>query len=294
MDKPKIKLRPPTKDERLKGLPKTKNEAILRRLTRFIPEDGVERIIRNYGSKAAPSGNVTRAWRRHLNRGGGSSGSRKQNEAFATPPGVDKALFSRAVTHFNSIGLEADHIYEIARTANGIRFIEETGRGTREQFFKQFLDAGIYLGNDERNLQGLDPETHRQKNLDYMTLDQALQNLEQKYSFSQFSIPGLGFLENAVHKLDIAKDLFTFGNDQSNLDMVNNVANAELEGHKVFDMPINGVAVGRNDPNTDIGKNLGEKLGKQISDSVNNASNGIKKALKNGSKAVDTNGISTI
>jgi len=66
---PRIKLRQPTAEERAAGLPKTKAEALKMGIIRFIPEDGDERIIRNYGSRSAPSGRVTRERQRKQSRG---------------------------------------------------------------------------------------------------------------------------------------------------------------------------------------------------------------------------------
>lgn len=65
----KKQLRQPTAEERAAGLPKTKAEALKMGIIRFIPEDGDERIIRNYGSRSAPSGRVTREKERKQSRG---------------------------------------------------------------------------------------------------------------------------------------------------------------------------------------------------------------------------------
>ena len=39
-------------------LPKTKQEAIALGTTRFVPEDGIERVLRQYGSKKFPNGSI--------------------------------------------------------------------------------------------------------------------------------------------------------------------------------------------------------------------------------------------
>ena len=63
------KLREPTAAQRSSGLPTTKQEAIKLGITRFIPSDGKERIIRQYGSRKFPNGSIELASSRAANRG---------------------------------------------------------------------------------------------------------------------------------------------------------------------------------------------------------------------------------
>ena len=65
----KKKLRQVTNKDRLKGLPKSREEAIKRGITRYLRGDE-EWVIRNYGSKTAPKGRDTRAALRKASRGG--------------------------------------------------------------------------------------------------------------------------------------------------------------------------------------------------------------------------------
>lgn len=62
-------LKAPTAKDYENGLPTSKQEAIKRGLTRFIGSDGEERVIRNYGSKSFPTGQVQKAKTRAQNRG---------------------------------------------------------------------------------------------------------------------------------------------------------------------------------------------------------------------------------
>lgn len=154
-------LRPPTKAERAAGLPTSKQEAIKRGLSRFMHPDGEERIIRNYQSKSAPSGRVTKVSERKGSRGGGTGGSRQLNEKLATPDDADKKAFNRAMSKANSQGYDGDHRNEVSRTAEGIRFKEASGRGTRQQYHKNMRDAGISVGNQADNVQPLPPDVNQ-------------------------------------------------------------------------------------------------------------------------------------
>ena len=155
------KLRAPTKAERAAGLPTSKAEALEKGLSRFLPEDGVERIIRNYGSRKFPKGVIARASNRKATRGGGTDGSRAINEALATPEGADRKAFGRAMADANAKGMDGDHIQEISRTAEGIRFKESSGRGTRSQYHKNMAAAGVPVGNQAANVQPLSPDVNQ-------------------------------------------------------------------------------------------------------------------------------------
>lgn len=145
-----------------KKLPRSKAQAIDKGLNRFIGKDGQLREIRRFGSSRYPQGVVERWSSRNQNRGGGTGGTRQVNEKLATPPWADKNEFGQAMSKANAMGLDGDHIREISRTAEGIRWLESTGRGTAEQMFASYEAAGLPLGNQAGNVQPLDPVLNQQ------------------------------------------------------------------------------------------------------------------------------------
>lgn len=95
----------------------------------------------------------------------------------------------------------------------------------------------------------------------------------------------LNYISRATNAVQNGIDMFMFG--QNGGELVEAVADSELMGNPVFNTNINGVAVGANDPTTDVGKRAGDAIG-------NGIKNGVE-ALKNGSKINgDTNGITTM
>ena len=62
-------LREPTSKQRSAGLPTSKKQAIELGITRFIPADGKERVIRQYGSRKFPNGSIELDSSRRANRG---------------------------------------------------------------------------------------------------------------------------------------------------------------------------------------------------------------------------------
>ena len=153
-------LRLPKGDE-WKELPTSKTQAIKLGLNRFIPEDGQLREIRRFGSRLYPKGKVELWSSRSANRGGGSSGSRQQNEQLSTPPWADKTSYNKARANANSMGLDADHIRAIARTAEGIKWLESTGRGDRDRLWDSYERAGLPLGNQAGNIAPEDSATNQ-------------------------------------------------------------------------------------------------------------------------------------
>lgn len=148
-----MQLRPPTEAERAAGLPKTKSEAIKRGLTRFIGDDGVERIIRNYGSKSKPVGRVTPAPSRKTSLQSNSS-RRNDNLNISTPPkSRTKANYLAAnakMAAARTDGLVGDHITDVARSGNGLRSLGDTLR--QELYFDRFKKAGVPLGHTPENI----------------------------------------------------------------------------------------------------------------------------------------------
>ena len=132
------------------------------------PSDGKRYTIRNldnprhkknYGGQG---GRDETSAARKVNRGGGNDGSRAINEKLATPPGSDKKAFGKAMADANAKGMDGDHIQEISRTAEGIRFKEAQGRGTRAQYHANMAKAGVPVGNQAANVQPLPPKVNQQ------------------------------------------------------------------------------------------------------------------------------------
>ena len=182
------KLKAPSKAQRAAGLPTSKAEAVKAGLTRFIPEDGVERIIRKYGTEKYPVGTVETAASRKGNRGGGTDGSRAINEQLATPKGADKKSFGKAMADANAQGMDGDHIREVSRTAEGIRYKETSGRGTRLEFHDNYEKAGVAVGNQAGNVQALDPDINqRVKPAQLRAMDNGIAAAKGSYNGLVFS-----------------------------------------------------------------------------------------------------------
>lgn len=183
------KLKAPTRAQRAAGLPTSKKAAIQKGITRFIdPESGREKVIRNYGSKSHPRGQVQDAALRKANRGGGTGGSRAINEKLATPDGADKKAFGKAMSDANAQGLDGDHIAEVSRTAEGIRYKEASGRGTRQQFHDNYKKAGVAIGNQAGNVQALDPDINqRVKPAQLRAMDNGIAAAKGSYNGLVFS-----------------------------------------------------------------------------------------------------------
>ena len=164
-----------------KKLPRSKAQAIDKGLNRFIGKDGQLREIRRFGSSRYPQGVVERWSSRNQNRGGATGGSRQLNEQLATPPWADKTKFSTAMADANAMGLDGDHIREISRTAEGIRWLESTGRGTAKQMFDSYEKAGLPLGNQAGNVQPLNPKLNQQvKPAELRAMDESIQRAGQQ------------------------------------------------------------------------------------------------------------------
>ena len=112
-----IKLREPTNDERKNGLPKSKQEALDLGLTRFIPKDGKERIIRQYGSAKFPNGSIEYASTRKANRG--SKGRRSEAEKIATPDSELRKQANIKMSEMRSRGNVGHHGIPVASVAAG-------------------------------------------------------------------------------------------------------------------------------------------------------------------------------
>tara|TARA_R100000084_G_C4608892_1_gene127009 strand:- start:41 stop:835 length:795 start_codon:yes stop_codon:yes gene_type:complete len=202
-----------------KKLPRSKAQAIDRGLNRFIGKDGQLREIRRFGTSRYPQGTVERWSSRSQNRGGGTGGTRQLNEQLATPPWADKTKFSTAMSDANAMGLDGDHIREISRTAEGIRWLESTGRGTAEQMFASYEKAGLPLGNQAGNVQPLDPKLNQQvKPAELRAMDESIKRAGRQ---SDAVFKGLRTLNGAIRFGDTVQtgvDIFQQGQTGSELD----------------------------------------------------------------------------
>ena len=95
------------------------------------------------------------------NRGGGNDGTRAKNEQLATPDGANRRAFGRAMAEANARGMDGDHIAEVSRTAEGIRWKEQKGRGDRDQYHENYRRAGVSIGNTAGNVQPLPPDVNQ-------------------------------------------------------------------------------------------------------------------------------------
>ena len=172
------RLRAPTTEERRKGLPTSKADALKAGLTRFIPKDGEERIIRNHGSRSKPNGTVVRASNRKATRGGGSDGSRARAENVSTPPGTNRNAFGAAMTAARQQGMDGDHINDVARTGRGYK-----GKAMRRRLkmMGRFASVGTATGNHPFNVQPLSvDDNQRVKPGDQRALDNKLKEMNQR------------------------------------------------------------------------------------------------------------------
>ena len=110
---------------------------------------------------------------RKANRGG-LGDQRAQNEKLATPTGANKKAYGQAIADASSKGKEAHHNRPIARTAEGIRFVESTGRSTRENVQEAYSKTGQPLGNQAGNMMPLYTQKHQQVHAQYDAMDQAI------------------------------------------------------------------------------------------------------------------------
>ena len=141
-------LKPPTKADRAAGLPTSKQEAIDRRLTRFI-SDGEEWVIRNYGSATAPEGRLARAANRKATRGAGPGSRRERNETLSTPPWADRNAFGEAMHSANRQNMEGHHATPIYLTGNALA---EMSPSRQMQYHLRMRAAGVDIGNQSGNV----------------------------------------------------------------------------------------------------------------------------------------------
>lgn len=235
------------------NLPASKEEALKLLINRYIPEDGQLREIRRYGSRLYPDGKVEKAASRKGNRGGGTGGSRQINEELATPQGADRGAFLDAMAAANAQGMDGDHIREISRTAEGIRFKESTGRGTAEELFAAYDAVDSPLGNQAGNVQPLPPQINQQiKPAELRAMDAAIAVAGQaedavfdKLQWLQSMGAGVRFGFAKFNQVKNGYDLFMWG------------ATGEAQAEELADV-LPGM---RPDPETDLGKRAGDYIG---------------------------------
>ena len=165
-------LRLPVGDEWL-SLPATKELAIQRGLSRFVPEDGNLRIIRRYGSRLYPTGKIELDVSRKKNRGGPNN-QRLVNEALATPQWADRNAYLQAMSDAAGKGKEGHHNRPVSRTAEGIRFSEQRGRSSAEQIHSAYEKVNQPLGNQKGNIEAEYTQRHNQIHRQYDAMDDGI------------------------------------------------------------------------------------------------------------------------
>ena len=170
----KRQLRPPTETERLQGLPTTKAAALEQGITRFVPEDGEERIIRQYGSKKFPVGSVEKASTRKVNRG---SGARRRIAQASTPPGADPAAFGRAMASAALRGMEGHHIVPLFLSGKAVLDMTASRAAA---YFERFQKAGVPLGDTAENIMPVSKAQHRQIHKEGEAVQSKLQSMEAR------------------------------------------------------------------------------------------------------------------
>ena len=183
----RTRLRAPTTEERRKGLPTSKADAIKAGLTRFIPEDGEERIIRNYGSRARPSGNIALATTRDDTRDSKTSlglSRRTRNEKISTPRSGNRRqqtiAYQRARQAAKSAGKDHHHKTPVFLTGNALAQMDRRRRAT---YHRRMRKAGTPTGNTAENVSA---ETrgprgsHRRAHIEGEALQNRLKIAEQQ------------------------------------------------------------------------------------------------------------------
>lgn len=185
------KLRAPTQSERAAGLPRTKAEAVKQGITRFVPEDGVERIIRQYGSRKFPSGSIEKVPSRKANRG---AGLRTQLAKASTPVGADKVEFGKAMAKAAAAGKEGHHITPLFLSGKAV--LDMTTQRAA-QYFERFKQAGVALGDVAENIMEVTQQEHRKIHQEGQALQRKLKTMEQrKPSFSKGGVKFGGYVSS--------------------------------------------------------------------------------------------------
>ena len=170
----KRQLRPPTEAERLQGLPTTKAGAIEQGITRFIPEDGEERVIRRYGSEGRPTGTIEKASSRKVNRG---AAARRKLALASTPPGANLLAFGQAMASAASRGLEGHHIVPLFLSGKAVLDMTAERAAT---YFERFEKVGIPIGDTAENIMPVSKTQHRQIHQEGEAVQRKLQSMESK------------------------------------------------------------------------------------------------------------------
>ena len=160
------------------GYPKTKAEALKLNFSRFVPEDGELRIIRQYGSKKFPTGSVEKYSSRKINSGAGKGGSRELNEKASTPPQTrtEKRAFGRAMSSANKQGLEGDHDIPVGRSGKAVRGMSFK---RKVQYWNRLQKVGQYTGNQAQNITPRTRAVNLNRNVEFNKLDNAINKLNK-------------------------------------------------------------------------------------------------------------------
>ena len=160
------------------GYPKTKAEALKLNFSRFVPEDGELRIIRQYGSKKFPNGSIEKYSSRKTNSGSGKGGSRELNEKASTPPQTrtEKRAFGKAMSSANKQGLEGDHDIPVGRSGKAVRGMSFA---RKVRYWNRLQKVGQYTGNQAQNITPRTRAVNLNRNVEFNELDNAINKLNK-------------------------------------------------------------------------------------------------------------------
>ena len=160
------------------GYPKTKAEALKLNFSRFVPEDGELRIIRQYGSKKFPNGSVEKYSSRKTNSGTGKGGTREINEKTSTPPQTraEQRAFGKAMSDANKRGLQGDHNIPVGRSGKAVRGMSFA---RRVKYWNRLQKVGQYTGNQAQNITPRTAAANLNRNVEFNKLDKAIDKLNK-------------------------------------------------------------------------------------------------------------------
>jgi hypothetical protein len=187
-------LKLPTKAQRAAGLPKTKAEAIKLGINRFIPKDGQERQIRNYGSKDRPLGRSAKVSTRKITRGSKAKAIRARNELLSTPKEADTKAYGKAQEAAVSQGMHAHHKTPIFLTGSALA---EMSPERQALYHERYKKAGVPIGNQAENIMAVSELPHAEIHREMGAVQKSIKDLEFNKGGVKFrgsrAIPFVGF-----------------------------------------------------------------------------------------------------
>ena len=204
-----------------------------------------------------------------------STKTRNTNQALSTPPGTDRRSTNKLVKQINLAGGHADHGAELSRTGNAMRDMTPE----RRRLMQQRMGGGI--GHQESNIQYLTPEDNLQKNFDYRKLDAHLRKLGTKATVGKPNFTGLRINGNGIKNgvSAVIPDAIEF------IPTIDEMIGSPLD---------RAIGNGVNSVKTALGFKANPVPNGEINPTVQRGLDILSKFYQNGSKAVDTNGISSI